>query len=770
MADTVDITPSPRVLRMLGQIDFAPWQCLAELIDNSIDAFIEQAKAGVAPVAPRVKIVLPTDPQLRDGTGVLIIEDNGSGMSLASMKNAVRAGYSGNDPVEKMGLFGMGFNISTARLGRKTEVWTTTADSEEWIGIVIDFADLERNQTFNVPIKTKPKTDAELEVPTHGTKIQISLLEHDRTRPLMWGVGKANTKKKLGKIYGHVMSAMDITLSYDGDQIKPWKHCTWDASRTVPTKEFGHVPARLEINKTLSPRRFCTTCWVWLTDSDKSCISCGRIDSVIERKRSIKGWLGIQRYFDKKNFGIDLIRNGRVIEELDKTFFTFTDANGEEMLEYPIDAIHWGGRIVGELEIDFVRVTHQKDAFDKLDPEWKHVLEEVRGKSPMQPRIAQRMAFPPNTSPLATLFAGYRKGAAGLNDLVPGDSKGAGLNTGLVREYVERFYDGEADYQKDDKWYELVLQAEHAKRGGSSGAKKAGGAFPIDDDEEDEGETSEKKPGATEPPKSPEPVEDVEKDVELSRTYEIDYLPGSPTIAVSAFKHKETPTGKPFTIQPEGASFRFDYFVKADFFEESLETPIDCLATDLAHHFLALSGETVRAYPVSFIVRDIKKKYFPEKVTDISSSADAAEALLDDLRRHYDENLQSQAPIEVNKIDPYELEHIRKGALKAESATDKQIETKITAGEFARYVSTPFLIELVRRWPTVVTDDKFFSTPYSEVSVSLREDSLSTLIESLQDVRWLSEEGSSSVSKDAAWRLRYARSLASLRLVESWRN
>ena len=36
--DTVDITPTPRVLRMLGQIEFAPWQCLAELIDNSIAA------------------------------------------------------------------------------------------------------------------------------------------------------------------------------------------------------------------------------------------------------------------------------------------------------------------------------------------------------------------------------------------------------------------------------------------------------------------------------------------------------------------------------------------------------------------------------------------------------------------------------------------------------------------------------------------------------------------------------------------------------------
>ena len=43
---TFDITPSPRVLRMLGQIDFAPWQCLAELIDNSIDALATSSLAG----------------------------------------------------------------------------------------------------------------------------------------------------------------------------------------------------------------------------------------------------------------------------------------------------------------------------------------------------------------------------------------------------------------------------------------------------------------------------------------------------------------------------------------------------------------------------------------------------------------------------------------------------------------------------------------------------------------------------------------------------
>ena len=39
---TVDITPTPRILRVLGEIPFAPWQCLAELIDNAIDAFLSR--------------------------------------------------------------------------------------------------------------------------------------------------------------------------------------------------------------------------------------------------------------------------------------------------------------------------------------------------------------------------------------------------------------------------------------------------------------------------------------------------------------------------------------------------------------------------------------------------------------------------------------------------------------------------------------------------------------------------------------------------------
>lgn len=43
----VDITPTPKILRTLGDIPFAAWQCLAELTDNSLDAFADAEYRGL---------------------------------------------------------------------------------------------------------------------------------------------------------------------------------------------------------------------------------------------------------------------------------------------------------------------------------------------------------------------------------------------------------------------------------------------------------------------------------------------------------------------------------------------------------------------------------------------------------------------------------------------------------------------------------------------------------------------------------------------------
>lgn len=758
---------------MLGQIDFQPWQCLAELIDNSIDAFIDQSKSGAGSAAPRIIISLPSEAELRRGSGVISIADNASGMSLDTLKDAVRAGYSGNDPVEKMGLFGMGFNISTARMGRRTEVWTTRADDAEWTGLIIDFGSLERKTTFHAPLETRPKTSAELDEGVHGTEIRISLLEADRVRPLIKGAGKKRTRERLGKIYGRIMSRLGIQILYDGDLISPWQHCAWNASRSVDTQAFGNVPARIEIDKELDSRHFCTTCWVWLLDDEDSCASCGHSDHVVERKRKLKGWIGVQRYFDKEHYGIDLVRNGRVIEELDKSFFTFVDENGDSILEYPIDAIHWGGRLIGELEIDFVRVSHQKDSFDKLDPEWKHVVEIVRGRSPLQPKIAERMGLGKNDSPLARLFTAYRKGTAGLKDLVPGTADGSGLNSGPVKEYVDRFYAGDPAYQSDEKWYELVLQAERGKRGGTKGSFEAAGEIPIFSSTPEEipvevATTTSPTPPATAVTPSSRDIQ-PELDEDLSGTYEVTELPGAIAIKVTAYRHQTDIEGAPFTVKPDGFTFRFDYNNRSPFFEESLEGPLDHMLIDLAQHFLSASAESVRRFPVSLIARTLKEKYFASESATLAAAATAAGSMIDELRRHYDERLPEASPIDLSSIPPAEQSRVIRAAIKANGISEVEAKALIAAGAFARFVSTPFILELVRSYPFLIMDGQFFNRPYDEMSGDLQGEILVELIDSLQDIVWLADEGASAVSKDTGWRLRYARSLSSLHLLQFWR-
>lgn len=772
---TVNITPSPRVLRMLGQIDFAPWQCLAELIDNSIDAFIDQARSTGAAARPLIEVRLPAEAQLKSGDGVISILDNASGMSLPSLENAVKAGYSGNDPLEKMGLFGMGFNISTARMGRRTEVWTTRADDLEWTGLVIDFDALERQRAFDAPLVTRAKTTSELDQGAHGTEIRISRLEADRVRPLIRGGGKKRTRDRLGKIYGQVMSRLGVELLYDGDIVRPWKHCAWGASRTVETSSFGNVPARIPIDRTLEPRRFCTTCWVWLLPDDADCSACGHSDHVVERQRRLRGWIGVQRYFDKDRYGIDLIRNGRVIEELDKSFFTFVDENGDSLFEYPIDATHWGGRLIGELEIDFVRVSHQKDSFDKLDPEWRQVVEIVRGKSPMQPMVAQRMGLGRNDSPLARLFSAYRYGHPGLKGLVPGTQDGKGLNSGSVLAYVDKYYEGDPEYQSDEKWYELVLQAEKGRRGGSSGSSVAGGAFPIDDPphggvgEPATGEgpglqgTPAPAPGAGTVQRPPE------TDPELSGLYEVPGLPGAVPIRVEAYRHLDDLGGKPYTVKPEGFTFRFDYNARSPFFEESAAGPVGIMLVDLAQHLVTLSAQTVRDFPVSRIARELQERYFPAESASLAAANSEAASLLDELKRRVHEGLPAVWAAAPGQVPDGERARIAGQAAQAEGASNAEAERMIESGEFARFASLAFILELVRSYPVLVMDQAFFDRPYGSLDPAHQPAILGGVLDGLRDVLWLSDEGASAVAKDNAWRLRFSRALSSLRLLQFWR-
>ena len=227
-----DLTPSPRVLRMLGQIDFKPWQCLAELVDNSVDAFLSSGSRGQ--MFPQVNVEVSSTQQIKTGDGKIRLSDNGPGMSAETLRHAVRAGFSGNNSIDKLGLFGMGFNVATARLGHRTEVWTTRAEDDYWSGVRIDFDEMERAGSFHAPSLRRRKSASESQ--NHGTEVIISKLDRERAQYLRTGGGFKATRDRLSRVYNKIMREVGLRIFISGAELEPREFCVWGKTRAVVSK------------------------------------------------------------------------------------------------------------------------------------------------------------------------------------------------------------------------------------------------------------------------------------------------------------------------------------------------------------------------------------------------------------------------------------------------------------------------------------------------------------------------------------------------------
>lgn len=229
--EAINVEPHPRLLSVLGDIEFAPWQCIAELVDNSFDEFLRRPLDDGEP--PTVWVTLPgKNSGARDGE--VWIKDNGRGMTLEQLNNALRAGWTSNDRYGQLGLFGVGFNIATARLGHVAIVKTALAEQPNWTVVTVDLRALAAGGHFNLPVTTEPKSSPG----EHGTEIVIRHLkpEHHDT------LSRQQTKIKqiLGDVYSYLLTDKGFRLLVDGEAVKPRSACVWDESRfvSVPERKF----------------------------------------------------------------------------------------------------------------------------------------------------------------------------------------------------------------------------------------------------------------------------------------------------------------------------------------------------------------------------------------------------------------------------------------------------------------------------------------------------------------------------------------------------
>jgi hypothetical protein len=756
MADEyIDITPSPRILRTLGEIPFAPWQCLAELIDNSLDAF----QRADATAKERRIVVSWSGDTTAQADQVLEVLDTGPGMEIDSLQNSARAGYSGKNPISTLGLFGMGFNIATARLGEKTLILSATPTSKEWLGIEIDFGELSKKGEFNAPLRRLPKRSPS----EHGTRVIVSKLKPGIVSTLR--ASGAQIRRILEDIYTPLLQKTSVEIMVQSKILSPAPHCVWDEKRYVANRDET-VAAIIKLDEPIGEALFDLEKNRYLTPDEEADVRRATANklptTVAVRKKRVTGWIGIQRYPDPDDFGIDFIRNGRKILIGDKSLFSFQNPlTGRSEIEYPVELGNTvGGRIVGEIHVDHIPPTYQKNDFDRSDPSWLETVEYLRGPGPVLPAKRRAMGFEtPNASPLARLITAYRRTDIGTRCLAAPHRQ--------AREWADKFRKGDPEFATDEKWWKAAQEADRQKA--DKGAADAPAVDPGNASSDDPGSYGPAASGGatvivkpavpTAPAKQTlNTADELKARARKIETFSGDYAyegcrsPFSVTVwELTGGRIGPGDTGTPCMLFSEGNTCDFFYNPRHPFLTSFPFAFNELLLIYLAEKFKARDNKNDL---VGLFVSLTQEKLSDRRI-EHGRIQEVAKSFFDRFRESAIQllSVREQEVIDCIHLSAGEVEETVAKLTSRPDLLQKFQARTVGAIDALSVVPSRTLIRLVERFPEELLDGKFFRMPYTAISLPdqnatdrLRNGAKERLLSYLKDALWILSDSDSSTS------------------------
>jgi hypothetical protein len=775
-ATEFDLQPDPRILPMLGEINLTQWRCLAEFVDNSVDGFLTAKQSGQLASSPSVHIAIPTSDS---PNAKITVRDNGPGMSPGTLQQAVRAGWTSNDPISSLGMFGMGFNIATARLGTVTRVWTTQEGHAEWYGLEIDFDKLRRQRHFRTPKLTRPKINQR----EHGTEISVERLKPEQRAWFSRTSNRSNARNSLGRAYSAMIRTSGVPISFElvlnGNAIKGREHCIWGGdlspTREVQTSRYGLINAYQVVDRRLADRPFCTRCWQWLPSDEETCPSCESADYVVVRERRIHGWLGIQRYLSQTDYGIDFLRHGRKIEMASRELFQWNNGETPEP-DYPIDDPRNRGRIVGEIHLDHCRVMYTKDRFDRNDPAWDEMLRIVRGDGPLRPDKATDLGYGPNDSPLFLLFQAFRRstpkpkvaGSYAKLLIVPDNDR--------AEEMAKHFRAEEAEYQTDRKWMDLVEEADRQLL--------TPDRPPIDTNEDIEGFEGFSSPsegtngssapaGArTETAAEPQPPYRVSMP-SLSQTYRSN----GTNVRWEVRAYRVDPSdpelngmGIPWSLKATTSGIH-EFLVNTahDIFRSATMTPIDALLAELASSAIDFQrGNSASQATFASLLADLREQYAGTNKLDSETLSNEAALTLSSISRNLFEDAGPEDGRALfEELAPAEQEAVYQRMANRSVPNPQQI---LDEGRFLEFAPYKTLLRFLETHPELFFDGRYWDVEYATLDYgranateAAQAQILRYYASLLTDAVWLAEQDPTDLAE--ASRARLLRAALALELL-----
>ena len=275
---SVDITPDKSLIQKLGLVGYRTVQAIAELLDNSIDARIENKEE---------RITVKLDFERKQIT----VRDDGHGMDKHDLKDALTIAK-GTKSDERLGQFGIGLKSACSALGKGFVIRTSPTNSDKEYQIVYDEDQWISDKSLdwkNFKISEKILTSQE---DWHGTIIVI-----DNLKVPLYPTQVTKFKENFGLRYAPYLEQKQVSIQVNTGLCEP--HCE-------DIEKGSKTPIELEL--------------------PLGVIVKGHV--ALLKKRSIRG-----------HYGINLIKHGRLIKPFAKFGFPAHPENAKIIGELNLDHV-----------------------------------------------------------------------------------------------------------------------------------------------------------------------------------------------------------------------------------------------------------------------------------------------------------------------------------------------------------------------------------------------------------------------------------------------
>lgn len=214
MREYIEITPHRSIMTKIAQTGYSVQESISELIDNSIDARLDDEKVIV-------EIVFNKD--------TISVKDNGKGMDRSQAQHCIRLGYSSKK--NKLGEFGLGLKTSTSFLGEEFILKTKQQGSKEEYQLRYNENEwLANGDWFKFPMDIT-QTDENL----HGTLVEITKLKIEVNDKLI-----ARIEEELGKRFAPFIMNNEAEIIFNGKKCEiPKTDILEDTKREFQLSENG---------------------------------------------------------------------------------------------------------------------------------------------------------------------------------------------------------------------------------------------------------------------------------------------------------------------------------------------------------------------------------------------------------------------------------------------------------------------------------------------------------------------------------------------------